>query len=140
MIGAASVSVFRGGEVLLVKRAKPPFLWSLPGGRIEVGESAREAALRELAEETGVAAEIVAQGHVLEIDTGAERYCVTNFAALYLGGEAVAMTDAADVAWADREALTRFSLTGKAPEVIAHARDLVERHLVARDITLPTSS
>jgi len=53
---AASLAVFRGEEVLLVARGGGTFkgLWSLPGGHIEPGERAREAALRETLEETGL--------------------------------------------------------------------------------------
>ncbi|MCB1507440.1 MAG: NUDIX domain-containing protein [Hyphomicrobiaceae bacterium] len=51
---AASVALFRGGSILLVLR--PEGLWSLPGGRIEPGETAFEAARRELDEETGLCA------------------------------------------------------------------------------------
>ncbi|MGE0339428.1 MAG: NUDIX domain-containing protein, partial [Xanthobacteraceae bacterium] len=49
---AASAAVFRAdGKVLLAKRTKPPFKWSFPGGSIEPGESAEEAAIREVREE-----------------------------------------------------------------------------------------
>ena len=53
-----SAAIFRRREVLLIERAKGPLkgLWSLPGGHIEAGEPARMAALREVREETGVAA------------------------------------------------------------------------------------
>ncbi len=56
---AAGVVCVRGGEVLLIRRGTAPRLgeWSLPGGRIEFGERAADTALRELREETGLAAE-----------------------------------------------------------------------------------
>ena len=56
---AASAAVFRGGAVLIVQRGAGALkgMWSLPGGHIEAGETARAAALREVNEETGVTAE-----------------------------------------------------------------------------------
>jgi 8-oxo-dGTP diphosphatase len=53
-----SVAVFSGSAVLLVKRGKAPLLglWSLPGGTVEPGEPLREAARREVLEETGLEA------------------------------------------------------------------------------------
>ena len=53
---AASACIFRGESVLLVQRGKQPYegAWSLPGGSIEPGERAHDAAQREVAEETGL--------------------------------------------------------------------------------------
>lgn len=60
-IAAAGIVCFSGDQVLLIRRGAPPMenQWSLPGGRIEWGERASDAALRELKEETGCEAEIV---------------------------------------------------------------------------------
>ncbi|WP_102957834.1 NUDIX hydrolase [Mangrovicella endophytica] len=56
IILGVSTCLFRGGAILLVERAKPPFagLLSLPGGRVEFGERLSEAAAREVREETGL--------------------------------------------------------------------------------------
>lgn len=56
----ASMVVLNQNKVLLVRRGRAPFagLWSLPGGKIERGETPREAARRELKEETGVEADV----------------------------------------------------------------------------------
>ena len=52
------------GVVALIKRKNDPQGWALPGGFVEVGETAEEAALREGAEETGLDLELVRQFHV----------------------------------------------------------------------------
>lgn len=59
-VPAVGVVCLRGDEVLLIRRGTPPRIgeWSLPGGRIEPGERAADAALRELMEETGIVAEL----------------------------------------------------------------------------------
>lgn len=85
------------GRVLLVLRANEPSrgLWSVPGGRIEPGESARDAAAREVREETGLDVEV---GELL-LTAGLGPYVVADYAAVVTGGTLVAGDDALDARW-----------------------------------------
>jgi 8-oxo-dGTP diphosphatase len=105
-VAAVGVVCLRGAEVLLVRRGRPPHQgeWSLPGGRIEWGERAEAAALRELREETGVEAEItglidVVDGLFPDDAGGGRHYVLVDFAARWLSGEPRAGDDAAEAAF-----------------------------------------
>jgi 8-oxo-dGTP diphosphatase len=102
---AVGVVCLRGDDVLLIRRAKPPRQgeWSLPGGRIEWGETARAAALRELKEETSVEATLTGLIDVVDSvltsrETGETwgHYVLVDFAARWVSGEPVAGDDAAE--------------------------------------------
>ncbi len=60
---SAGAVVFRDGKVLLIKnksiKGKKVTFWGFPKGHIDKGESSKDAALRELKEETGIEAEII---------------------------------------------------------------------------------
>src|ERR1700761_54752 len=85
----AGVVCLRGREVLLIKRGKPPRLgeWSIPGGRQEMGETIAQTALREVAEETCVEAELLGLIDVVDHISPQGQMLLVDFAALWLGGE-----------------------------------------------------
>lgn len=104
-VATVGVVCLRGEAVLLVKRGNPPRQgqWSLPGGRLEWGETLTEGALRELFEETAVRAEIlglvdVVDGVMASRTTGevVRHYIMIDFACRWVSGEPVAGDDAAD--------------------------------------------
>ena len=99
-----------GLEVLLIRRGTPPRLgeWSIPGGRIEWGERAADAALRELEEETGVRGEMLGLLDVVDGLFGERHYVLIDYAVRWTSGEARAGDDAADAAfWPAAEAIRR---------------------------------
>ena len=101
------IVVWRGDEILLVRRAKPPRLgeWSIPGGAQSLGETVFDAAIREVREETGIA--IRPTGIVTVVDSiirDAEQrpqfhYTLVEISAEWMAGEAVAADDVDDVRW-----------------------------------------
>ena len=102
-VPAVGVVCLRGDQVLLVRRGNPPRAgeWSIPGGRIEPGEAAKDAALRELAEETSVNAELL--GLIDVVDAIFENkagtmvtrhYVLIDYVATWSSGEPVAGDDA----------------------------------------------
>ncbi|MGX6648448.1 NUDIX hydrolase [Maricaulaceae bacterium MS644] len=90
--------VWRGEEVLLIRRGKPPFegQWSVPGGRVEPGEALQAAAHRELLEETGTTAGIVGLIDVFENISEHGHFVMVDYAARWLAGEPRAGDDARD--------------------------------------------
>lgn len=126
---AASVAVFREGQVLLATRTQPPAdrLWSLPGGKVEAGESLQEAALRELEEETGVVARILGFNRHVEIvgrsDTGAvtHHFVVASFVGEWVSGEPMPGPEAGAVMWADPRRLAGLPTTRELGDVLRRA-------------------
>jgi 8-oxo-dGTP diphosphatase len=128
-VPAVGVVCLRGDSVLLIRRGTPPRQgeWSLPGGRIEPGERAVEAALRELREETGVEAEITCLIDVVDglFPDAGRHYVLIDYAARWLSGEPVAGDDAAEarfVALDEVEALIDWSETRRIIRMAAAAR------------------
>jgi 8-oxo-dGTP diphosphatase len=88
--------------------------WSLPGGAIELGETIRDACVRETLEETGMNVEPVAEIETVDI---IERdfegrvqyhYVVVDVLCRVVGGDLVAGTDASEVVWADVKQVLEF--------------------------------
>jgi 8-oxo-dGTP diphosphatase len=126
---AASIAVFRDGKVLLATRTKPPAdkLWSLPGGKVEAGETLEEAALRELEEEVGVTARILGFNRHVEIVGRSEaglvshHFVVASFVGVWISGEPKPGPEAGDVMWADPLKLGGLPTTRELGEVVRGA-------------------
>lgn len=127
---AAGIVCLRGGEVLLIRRAKPPRRgeWSLPGGRIEWGERAADAALRELREETGVEADVIGLVDVVDTVFGDDRhYVLIDYAARWRSGEPRAGDDAAEARFFDIAEIGALGLWDETVRIIHAAAAMAAR-------------
>ncbi|MCB1548340.1 MAG: NUDIX domain-containing protein [Hyphomicrobiaceae bacterium] len=125
---AASAIVFKGDSVLLAERGKGARgTWSLPGGHIEPGESAREAAARELAEETGIEAELIGLADVVDVllkdDEGRLKahYVLCSYYGRWRAGEPMPASDCADARFVPIAEIDSYKLTPGTSAVIALA-------------------
>jgi 8-oxo-dGTP diphosphatase len=134
-IAGAGIVVFRGDDVLLIRRGKPPYEgeWSLPGGKIEYGEAAAEAALRELMEETGTTARIAGLIDVIDSIGAREpgrpgdwHYVLIDFAGIWTGGDPVAADDVSEAAFFPYEEAVRRTRWDRTRDVLGRARDIVK--------------
>jgi 8-oxo-dGTP diphosphatase len=129
---AVSAAIFRDDRILLVRRARSPAkgFYSLPGGRVEFGESLHGALHREVAEETALRIEIVELAgwrEVLPGATGGGHYLIMSFAARWVAGEPVLNDELDDFSWRAPDALSDLRLTEGLPGIIKSARRLVGR-------------
>jgi 8-oxo-dGTP diphosphatase len=130
---AVSAAIFRDGKVLLTRRARSPAkgFYSLPGGRVEFGESLHQALAREIHEETGLDIDIIGLAgwrEVLPATAGAGHYLIMSFAARWVAREPVLNDELDDYRWIAPEALASLGdlkLTGGLEEVIQSAHRLI---------------
>ena len=143
-VAAVGVVVLRDSEVLLVRRGQEPSRgrWSLPGGAVEVGETVRQAAEREVREECAVdikAGEVI---EVLDAITPAPdgrvrfHYVLVELLADYLGGTPSAATDALEARWCPLDQLDHIeSLPRITAQIIREGVDLRQRLQTHEEMT-----
>lgn len=130
-VGAIAVD---DDALLLVRRGRPPAVgqWSVPGGRVEWGETVAHAVVREVAEETGV--EVVCGeliGWVERMVAASEaspgyHFVIMDFAVTVLStGEPVAGDDAAEVRWVPLYEVSEYDLVDGLAEFL-HDHGIIE--------------
>jgi len=127
ILGVGAVIV-KDGKALIVKRANNPYKgqWSIPGGRVELGETLAEAVQREMREETGLEVRV---GPVIEVFERVEReldriryhFVIVDYVCACVGGALCAGDDAEDVAWVTSEELEAYRVSESAVAVIRKA-------------------
>ncbi len=125
---AVGTVVIHSQSILLVQRGTPPARgeWSIPGGKIRLGETMQEAAEREVLEETGIvvrAGDPVLTFDLIQRDKDNRilfHYIIVDLWAKYLSGSIRSGTDALQAAWIHQDCLDKYSLSPK-------TRDLLNR-------------
>jgi ADP-ribose pyrophosphatase YjhB (NUDIX family) len=112
------------GRVLLVERARPPGegLWSVPGGKVDAGETLAQAIAREVREETGLVVEVGAFACVVERIADDYHYVILDYLARVIGGTLAAASDARAARFVDDAELATLPLTDGLVSVLARAR------------------
>jgi 8-oxo-dGTP diphosphatase len=121
-VAVGAVVVDGDGRVLLVRRARPPLAgaWTLPGGRVEPGESLRDAVLREVLEETAVAARVVCELGAVPVACEGFSFLIHEHLLVPIRGSPAlqAGDDAAEARWVARGEVAALGVAAPAVAVI----------------------
>ncbi|MCL7420959.1 MAG: NUDIX hydrolase [Methylobacter sp.] len=135
-IGVGGIVFNLQNQVLLIQRNQPPAmgLWSIPGGKLEAGESLVSACKREIQEETGLITEIKNIVAVVERRIENFHYVIIDYLALLNeGGNSIpiAQSDIADAKWVDLENIGDYDLVDGLAEIIRRAFSIYSGNCVA---------
>jgi 8-oxo-dGTP diphosphatase len=125
----ASIAVLSQNKVLLVRRGRAPSagLWSLPGGKIEGSETPREAARRELKEETGLEADVEGVLDRVMVPASDQTYRLTVFYGRLTGGALRPGGDADNAEWVHLDEVEGRPMTEGTAELIWTAAHRLRR-------------
>ena len=128
------VLCYKEGHVLMIQRGQAPRKgeWSIPGGRIEAGESEQDAALRELMEETSVTADLGEKIATIPAVFEGYHYMLHDYIATWTGGTPRAGDDAADCAFVPIETVPEMALWTKTRDVILDGYKLWQTRKTAK--------
>lgn len=128
---AVGALILQDRNILLVKRTNEPGKgrWSIPGGTVELGESLRDAVVREVYEETGLVVEVLELLDIVEVirkdgaGNIAFHYIILDYLAKPVGGTLVAASDASDVLWVPIDEAMKMEITDSLRAMLQKLRD-----------------
>ena len=124
VVAVGAIVFDQAGRALLVERARAPGagLWSVPGGKVEPGETLVQAVVREVLEETGIVVEVGALACVVERIGEGYHYVILDYCARPVGGRLEAASDVRTAVFLDPAELVGRSVTDGLHDVLAQAR------------------
>jgi 8-oxo-dGTP diphosphatase len=139
-------------QILLIQRNQPPAMgfWSIPGGKLEAGESLIEACQREIKEETGLETEVKNIVAVVERRIEGFHYVIIDYLALLVDEEnsqPIAQSDVSEARWVSLEHLVDYNLVEGLAEIILrtynafmgnHIAGLYDVEATGSDFILPS--
>lgn len=136
VIGVGAV-IWKEDHFLLIQRGKEPMKgrWSLPGGKLELGESLQDGLSREITEETGLMVRIGPLIDVIDYiekdDDGRVRthYALVDYIAFWQEGDAVAGSDAAAVKWVTLEEIKDYDLWSETRRLIEKSEEMITKRV-----------
>lgn len=126
---AVGALIYRGSRILLVRRGKAPSLgkWSVPGGRLRLGETLEAAVIRETREETRLAVRPLRIGKVVEHLLRDKRgdveyhYVIVDYVCRIVGGSPRPASDVSEVRFVEIAELSQWDMTEGTAQVIREA-------------------
>ena len=132
---AVSAAIFRDGRVLVVRRAREPAAgsWTLPGGRVELGETLVEAVVREVAEETALSIRVKGLAGYREVilDSAVEgrgrHFVILPFAAEWVSGDVRLNEELGGFSWHTLSEISNLPTTPGLLDILHEAERLLAR-------------
>jgi mutator protein MutT len=134
-IVGVGVVIICDGKILLEKRKNEPGKgkWSIPGGKIELGENAEQTVIREVKEETGLEVEkpehIDVVDNVVRDENGDVKYhfVIIDYFVKLEGGTMKAMSDAEELKWVTLNEVEKYNLTITFREFLQRNKQKLEK-------------
>ena len=135
-LGVSGIVFNNQKQLLLIQRNQPPAmgLWSIPGGKLEAGESLLEACRREIKEETGLDTEVKNIVAVVERRVEGFHYVIIDYLAQLVDEEhnqPIARSDVSEARWVNLEHLGDFDLVEGLAEIILRTYNVFNGDRVA---------